>query len=164
MRIYAEKYTILENPLIGIKKKREKKQTRWKIICKMNIFPCTFVQKFAQFSSFGKLNIKRNTNSKIENSKISSLNNFNSGISTIPFYQFCLIRKQNKWKTHGGRGGGGRRAGEGGGKKYIFTYRARWINKATSEISLHFEIIHTHAPPTHASCTHQAGTDGRARN
>lgn len=110
---------------LALKKKREKKQTRWKIICKMNIFPCTFVQKFAQFSSFGKLNIKRNTNSKIENSKISSLNNFNSGISTIPFYQFCLIRKQNKWKTHGRRGGGGGRGRGRGEKKNTYSRIAR---------------------------------------
>lgn len=109
-------------------KKREKKNKRdGKLFARWIYFLVHSYKNSQQFSSFGKLNIKRNTNSKIENSKISSLNNFNSGISTIPFYQFCLIRKQNKWKTHGGREEG--EEGGGGGRKKIHIHVSRAMNK-----------------------------------
>lgn len=77
-----------------------------------------------------------------------------SAISILEYPQFpVLFDKKTKQMKNARRG-----------KKYIFTYRARWINKA-SEISLRFEIIHTRAPPIHTRLciTHQR-MDGQEIN
>lgn len=104
----------------GIKTKERKEQNylQDEYIC------IYFLVHSRNLANCGKLNIKRIQIQKSKTLKYPPANNFNSGISTIPLYQFCLIRKQNKWKTHGG----GRGEEE---EEYIFTYRARWINKTT---------------------------------
>lgn len=104
----------------GIKTKERKEQNylQDEYIC------IYFLIHSRNLANCGKLNIKRIQIQKSKTLKYPPANNFNSGISTIPLYQFCLIRKQNKWKTHGG----GRGEEE---EEYIFTYRARWINKTT---------------------------------
>lgn len=81
----------------GIKTKEKNK-----IICKMNIYICIYFlvhysyKNSRNLANCGKLNIKRIQIQKSKTLKYPPANNFNSGISTIPLYQFCLIRKQNK--------------------------------------------------------------------